>query len=145
MTVPKRRTEIMISNRSARRVASQSIAKAIRLLLQHEQKSPAEVSIVLSDDEFIRELNHTYRGFDVPTDVLGDIVISIDTAERQAQQREIELVAETVFLALHGCLHLLGYNDETEEGYDEMIAKARSVAAELGYKMEDDWGTLAES
>jgi probable rRNA maturation factor len=125
------------------------------LLLQHEQKSPAEVSIVLSDDEFIRELNHTYRGFDVPTDVLsfpfndpdvlGDIVISIDTAERQAQQREIELVAETVFLALHGCLHLLGYNDETEEGYDEMIAKARSVAAELGYKMEDDWGTLAES
>ncbi|MEI6511808.1 MAG: rRNA maturation RNase YbeY [bacterium] len=145
----------MISNRSARRVASQSIAKAIRLLLQHEQKSPAEVSIVLSDDEFIRELNRTYRGFDVPTDVLsfpfndpdvlGDIVISIDTAERQAQQREIELVAETVFLALHGCLHLLGYNDETEEGYDEMIAKARSVAAELGYKMEDDWGTLAES
>ncbi len=82
-----------------------------------------EVSLLLTNDETIRELNNQYRSKDKPTDVLsfpmedklmlGDIVISIDTAKKQAEEREIALEREVAFLFIHGLLHLLGYDHET--------------------------------
>ena len=90
-----------------------------------------EINVVLTDDEYIRRLNKDYRGIDSPTDVLsfsmdedkvwGDIYISLDTARKQAEEQGWGLDREIKFLAIHGMLHLIGYNDEDEEGYKKMM------------------------
>jgi probable rRNA maturation factor len=103
-----------------------------------------ELSVALVDDETIRALNGEYRGIDEVTDVLsfpqvvgtelrdlmrgrggadeqlGDIVIDVEQASRQAGENGNDLQSEIEALAAHGLLHLLGYDDETEEGAAEM-------------------------
>ncbi|GIV15434.1 MAG: endoribonuclease YbeY [Armatimonadota bacterium] len=126
--------------------------RAIRLLLRQEGWSKGDISIVLTDDEAIRFLNRTYRGKDEPTDVLsfslrdasaeatrvdfcsleeelplGEVYISIPTALRQAQAGGRTLEEEVAFLAVHGVLHLLGYEDETQEGYEQMYRRGWEV------------------
>ncbi len=96
---------------------------------------PAELSIVLADDATVHQLNLTYRNTDAPTDVLsfsqadgeqfgrpersavhlGDIVISLDTAKRQAEEYRQTLQQEVEHLLVHGVLHLLGYDHESPE------------------------------
>jgi probable rRNA maturation factor len=91
-------------------------------------EAASELSIALVDDEAMQELNATYRGKDRPTDVLafaqregddlgdsdllGDVVISVPTAERQAAERGHSLEHELRELLVHGILHLLGYDHE---------------------------------
>ncbi|MCS6949710.1 MAG: rRNA maturation RNase YbeY [Armatimonadota bacterium] len=126
--------------------------RAIRLLLRQEGWSRGDISIVLTDDEQIRALNRTYRGKDEPTDVLsfslretsagearldtsvladelplGEIYISVPTALRQAQAGGRSLEEEVALLAVHGVMHLLGYEDETEEGYQQMHRRGWEV------------------
>jgi len=126
--------------------------RAIRLLLRQEGWSKGDVSIVLTDDEEVRSLNRTYRGKDEPTDVLsfslrqvaagettvdlssleeelalGEVYISIPTAMRQAQAGGRTLEEEVAFLAVHGVLHLLGYEDESQEGYEQMYRRGWEV------------------
>jgi len=102
-----------------------------------------EISMVLSDDAFIQDLNQRYRGLDKPTDVLsfaqeddpallGDIVISLPTAARQAERAGWPLASETVLLAVHGLLHLLGYDDQTLPGAQEMQRKTAQTLAACG-------------
>lgn len=92
-----------------------------------------DLSIVLVDDLKIRELNNKYRNKDNPTDVLsfylgkdpkgriiGEIYISIDTARVQALENKKDLLDELAFLSLHGVLHILGFDHETEEDYEKM-------------------------
>lgn len=106
----------------------------------------AEVDVTIVDDEEIHELNRQYRGMDKPTDVLsfaldegeedepeliggpeehlyGDIIISAETALRQAEEYGHGLEREMTYLAVHGMFHLLGYNHMTEEDKAEMRAK----------------------
>jgi probable rRNA maturation factor len=82
---------------------------------------------VLSGDGAVRTLNARYRGKDKATDVLsfpgpggseglGDIVISVETAERNARDLGRTLAQELDILALHGFLHVLGYDHETDDG-----------------------------
>jgi probable rRNA maturation factor len=88
-----------------------------------------ELSILLLDDEGIRELNRTHLKRNRPTDVisfpqdevvrrpggsrlLGDVAISLETAQRQAGQSGKPLKEECAFLLIHGILHLLGYDHE---------------------------------
>ncbi len=126
--------------------------RAIRLLLRQEGWDKAAVSIVLTDDEEIRLLNRTYRGKDQPTDVLsfslretspeetqvnfaqldeelplGEVHISVPTALRQAQEGGRTLEEEVTFLAVHGVLHLLGYEDETHQGYEQMLQRGWAI------------------
>jgi probable rRNA maturation factor len=86
-----------------------------------------EVTLVLAGDGTLRRLNREYRRRDRPTDVLsftgsggreglGDIVISVKTAERNARGEGRRLAQELEILALHGFLHLLGYDHETDDG-----------------------------
>ncbi|HET9960000.1 MAG TPA: rRNA maturation RNase YbeY [Polyangiaceae bacterium] len=104
--------------------------------------SRAELSILLTDDEGIHELNLQHRKMDKPTDVLafpidekateperllGDVVISIDTAERQASSRKRPLIAELRFLLAHGLLHLIGYDHDTKPRKQRMDAMARRL------------------
>jgi len=109
-----------------------------------------EVSIVFTDDEYIGELNRQYRGIDSPTDVLsfaqhegeampdmeeedllGDVVVSLPAAVRQAEEYGHGLQRELVYLTVHGILHLLGYDHQDSEGAAEMRAKEEAAIAVL--------------
>lgn len=97
---------------------AQSLMAAAKLL-------DCELSLVLCSDAFIAPLNGKWRDKPVATDVLsfpqddpvilGDLVISVDTAERQAQERGHALRDEMRILLVHGLLHLLGYDHETSQ------------------------------
>jgi probable rRNA maturation factor len=110
------------------------------------QPQESEVSVILVDNNYIQELNLTYRGFDSPTDVLsfnlqddvpksdpgedkilGDVVISIEKAVEQADLYGHSLRREVAFLAAHGILHLLGYDHETPEAEQEMKEKKNLI------------------
>jgi probable rRNA maturation factor len=92
----------------------------------------AEVSVVLTDDERIRAINLAWRGKDAATDVLsfpqddplvlGDIVVSLDTARRAAEELGHDVLVEVRVLLVHGLCHLLGYDHETDEEAAEMRA-----------------------
>ena len=106
-----------------------------------------EISLVLCDDAFIQSLNAEYRGLNKPTDVLsfaqddpellGDIVISLPTAARQAEAAGWTLENEVALLGVHGLLHLLGYDDETESGAWEMQRKTEAALREAGISIPE--------
>ncbi len=104
------------------------------LLAEGRENEADEVGVLFAGDEYVRDLNRRYLGRDEPTDVLafsmlettedepavvtepplrilGDIVISLDTAARQANEYGQPLEREIVLLVAHGTLHLLGYDD----------------------------------
>ena len=97
---------------------------------------------MLCDDAFIQALNAQYRGKDRPTDVLsfaqgdpdllGDIVISLPTAARQAEAAGWTLESEVALLGVHGLLHLLGHDDETARGAEGMQARTEAALREAG-------------
>lgn len=122
--------------------------------------SPAEVSIVLVDDPRIQAMNRQYRGLDRPTDVmafsqlegvsvespglpvfLGDIVISVETAQRQAEENGLSAHEELDLLVVHGILHLLGYDDETDAGASEMRRHEKLVLDKLKDERQDRSGS----
>jgi|GEM_PF-1366442 len=120
------------------------IEDLIRYTLYAERVAgPLEVTVVVSDDETLRDLNHRFRGIDAPTDVLsfaeptetngfvlppdmprylGDIVISYPRVVAQAVRHGHSPREELDLLIVHGCLHLVGYEDETEAGTETMWA-----------------------
>ena len=108
----------------------------------------AELSIALTDDDEIHELNRVFRHRDRPTDVLafamregahlhgtaaerpemlGDVVVSVETARRQAARRGRTLEQEVRVLLAHGLLHLVGYDHETKRQARTMGAKTREL------------------
>lgn len=129
-------------------------------LTHHQLEPPAALSLLLTGDEAIRRLNRDYRGLDRPTDVLsfaagevmpgmaeaepylGDIVISVPYAARQAETGGHTLAAELQLLAVHGVLHLLGYDDEEPAPRQAMWAVQAEILAQLGVAitlpLEDD-------
>ncbi|KAG0503200.1 hypothetical protein HPP92_003272 [Vanilla planifolia] len=110
-----------------------------------------KISLLLCNDDFIRRLNKEWRDEDHATDVLsmsqhipelnipilmlGDIVISIDTASRQAVERAHTLLDEMRILMVHGLLHLLGFDHEiSDEAEEEMEKEEELILAKLGWK-----------
>ena len=93
---------------------------ALKLLHAAAPTEQHQLSLTLCDDSFIHGLNRQWRGVDRPTDVLsfplddevllGDLVISVDTAQREATERGYALRDEIRVLLVHGLLHLLGYD-----------------------------------
>lgn len=110
-----------------------------------------ELSVLVTDDARMRELNKTYRDMDKTTDVLsfpgggvqapdmpkhlGDIVISCEQATRQATDIGQSLVCEIRFLILHGVLHLLGYDHEVDNG--EMDAYQAELKQQLAQYFDE--------
>ncbi|MFN3491844.1 MAG: rRNA maturation RNase YbeY, partial [Anaerolineales bacterium] len=110
--------------------------------------SSANITIVLTDDRQLHELNHDFLGVDSPTDVLsflsleidpetnelylGDILISIPRAKQQAESAGHPLEAEALLLTVHGTLHLLGYDHSTEEEKIIMWNEQAKVLERLG-------------
>lgn len=125
-------------------------AVSVVLDMEGRSKEMCEVSVLYTDDSFIRELNDQYRGEDGATDVLsfpmmspeemdiasgfpevlGDIVISLDTAERQAEERGVSLREEVGLLLIHGCLHLLGY-DHDDPSEEAIMWRKQQTALDL--------------
>lgn len=122
--------------------ASEVQQRAERMLAALRMRD-AELSILLCDDATIHALNRDYRGKDQPTDVLafamregeggalhpkllGDVVISLETARRQAREHDRTVVQEVTFLLAHGLLHLLGYDHRTDE--EDRVMRARTDA-----------------
>jgi len=114
------------------------IGRMVHAVALSERRKDVEVAVRLCTDATIRELNRDYRDIDKPTDVLafaqreaanadrsvlGDIVISVETANRQAKQG---LHAELLHLASHGLCHLLGYDHQSDA--DEHVMNARASA-----------------
>lgn len=150
--------QIEISNQQNKLDVSKTMEARITEVLEeaarvHEVDDMAEVSLMFTDDESIHEMNREYRGIDRPTDVLsfaleegeeeeiyggpeenllGDIIISVETAVRQAQEYGHSVEREMSFLALHGMLHLLGYDHMEEDERQEMRAQEKAILASLG-------------
>jgi probable rRNA maturation factor len=110
-------------------VTPAEMARRARRMLQALQMPDVELSIVLTGDDQIRILNRIYRKKNRPTDVLafsqlegqamgsgallGDVIVSVPTARRQAAERGWDVAAEVTMLLAHGLLHLLGWDHET--------------------------------
>lgn len=103
-----------------------------------------DLSVVLGNDEFVAELNQAWRDKAGPTDVLsfpqdgpegpllGDVVISVDTAARQAREHGHALDVELQVLLVHGLCHLLGHDHHDPEEAEQMAARERELLAALG-------------
>jgi probable rRNA maturation factor len=125
------------------------ILRRLRAMIKLLQLDKAEVSFVLTDDERIHQLNKIYRGKDRPTDVLafamhegefgalaghvlGDVIVSVPTARKQARSNKVPLLEEVTMLLAHGLLHLLGWDHDTDAKDRRMRAEtARLCAAAL--------------
>jgi probable rRNA maturation factor len=104
-------------------------------------RSRRELSLTLVSDRRMRALNRRWRGIDEPTDVLsfpqhgvsvGDVVISLDTARRQAREGGWALSAELRRLLAHGLLHCLGHDHSTKAGARRMAAAERRLLGREG-------------
>ncbi|HWU87379.1 MAG TPA: rRNA maturation RNase YbeY [Kofleriaceae bacterium] len=127
---------------ATRRRLSAEVARMVRAAARAAGRRDYEVALRLTRDPAIHELNRAYRAKDRPTDVLafaqqegpaaapdvlGDLVISVDTARRQAKRG---LYPELLHLASHGLCHLLGYDHRTDAEEREMNARAAALRAE---------------
>ncbi|MCS7190148.1 MAG: rRNA maturation RNase YbeY [Fimbriimonadales bacterium] len=140
-----------------------ALEAAVQQLLEAEPAPPqGEICFYLTTDSEIRTLNRLYRGVDKATDVLsfgyepappthdepvplGDVIISAETARRQAALNAHDLRTELLMLALHGTLHLMGYDDSTETGRTTMNARAVAVLRALGYDAREEWYSRYEN
>jgi len=135
--------------------------RAIKATLQEEGINiPVEISVLVSDNKGIQEINRAHREKDTPTDVLsfptgqyisgafeakeadinpetdclhlGDIVLSSERATSQAEEYGHDTSREIAYLMVHSTLHLLGYDHESPEGQAEMRAREEHILGTLG-------------
>lgn len=139
------------------------VRDAVEATLDYEQYgNPCEVSVTFTDNEGIHTLNKKFRGVDRPTDVLsfplfdydgeseeppvdeligmlGDIVISLEMADRQAKEFGHSFEREVAFLCVHSMLHLLGYDHETgEEDETDMRRRQTEIMDRMGLSVTHD-------
>lgn len=132
-------------------VSNQEVRNRAERMLIALHRPNAELSILLCDDETIHQLNRDFRAIDRPTDVLafamqeqlegvpeakmasndvlGDIVISLHTARRQAASGRKTIVSEVTFLLAHGLLHLLGFDHRDAAELRRMMAMTDALVA----------------
>ena len=121
------------------------IARAVEHTLAAEGSPELDVSVTLVSDPELHELNRTYLAHDYPTDVvtfplrepgdpdplLGEVVISADRAREEADGRGIPFVEELCRYAVHGALHLVGYDDQAPDDHTAMHARQEELLREL--------------
>lgn len=140
----------LVSRRGKRRplLSTERIRTLSARMLAELGLEDAELSVLLVDDATIEVLNHRHRGKERPTDVLafpvderpvgdaprilGDVVISLETALRQARSRGRPLLPEVRFLLAHGLLHLIGYDHATRIQKRRMDSATRRLVRAAG-------------
>jgi probable rRNA maturation factor len=120
-------------------ISTREAARFVRLLARRLAVPHVSAAVAFVDDAAMQEMNGRYRGKDRSTDVLsfpaddaghlGDIAIATPTARRQARRRRHPAGREARLLILHGFLHLLGYDHETDDG--QMALLERGLREEL--------------
>jgi probable rRNA maturation factor len=128
-------------------LASQIMSAAVATLIHEGINEPVELTILLTGDERIRELNRQYSGEDKVTDALsfpagdpmpgaesyiGDIVISVPTAVLQALTARHPISDEMSLLTIHAILHLLGHDHADADGKRVMWSRQNKILAKLG-------------
>jgi probable rRNA maturation factor len=132
--------------------AGQTIQAAITAAAEFST-AKGELSILLTDDQAIRVLNRDWRGIDKPTNVLsfpasaasggmlGDIAIAYETLVRECEEEGCEFLHHLAHLAVHGFLHLTGYDHQTDAQADAMEGLERKIMARLNlpdpYRVRD--------
>lgn len=128
-----------------------TLKELLEFALNREKLDNLEFNIIFVNNEKIHEINKAYRGIDRITDVisfaledgekvsldhrvLGDIYISIDKAYSQALEYGHSNLREICFLAIHGLLHLLGYDHDTKEKEEVMFKKQEDILNEFGIR-----------
>jgi probable rRNA maturation factor len=144
--------EVQVDESFAPEVSEEELASAVAAALARGGQADAEVTVVLTDDEAVADLNLRFRGIEGPTDVLsfsaaepapgfvmapeappylGDIVIALPFARRQAADLGRPLRDELRLLAVHGALHLLGYDHAEPAEEAAMWARQDEILAGL--------------
>jgi probable rRNA maturation factor len=142
------RIEGRVTPRARRAVALTTVRRWAGRMLEAMRLEQAELGVMLCDDRTIHALNHAWRGKDSPTDVLafamnegkgaelararqilGDVVISLDTAARQASERDRSTADEVLTLLAHGLLHLCGYDHRDRAEERRMNARTDALRA----------------
>lgn len=130
--------------------AEATVAAAISAAAAHSTRG-GEVSILLADDSAVRDINRQFRGLDKPTNVLsfpaadtpatqghiGDIVIAYETLRKECEAEDRQFVHHLAHLTVHGFLHLIGYDHETDAEADEMEALESRIM--ISMNMPDPW------
>lgn len=128
------------------------LEKAVRQLLTEQRVPRAEISVAIVDDPTIHQLNRQFLEHDYPTDVLtfplespeengllaGEIIVSWDTARKNAEELGLSAEGELLLYVVHGTLHLLGFDDTSEEAESEMRAAERACLKSLGFAYKFD-------
>lgn len=135
------------------------IRQAVETALRRHKVRGATINILIVDDLEMARLHKTHLGQEGPTDVLafdlgddpitehgkieearalirmieGEVVVSLDTARREASQRSHPVEAELALYAVHGTLHLLGYKDESEADAHRMHVEEDEILVEVGF------------
>ena len=137
---------LLVHSKLPRGITRKEIARRTRVIMKKLSVERASLSVVLTDDEEIHALNRDYRAMDKPTDVLafavregefghlagdelGDVIISVETAQRQASEAGKTLMDELTMLLAHGILHLLGWDHDTKKKDIAMRAKTDELCA----------------
>ncbi|WKA56335.1 rRNA maturation RNase YbeY [Planococcus shixiaomingii] len=133
----------------------QFVEKVLKHAAEAEEIGTAEVSVTFVTNDMIQDINKEYRGKNEPTDVisfameelgegeleivglmaprtLGDIIISLDRTKEQAADYGHSFERELGFLAVHGFLHLLGYDHMTKEDEKKMFSRQEEILSSLG-------------
>ena len=146
---------ILIDQSIEAEINTKILDQAVRITLELAGRSDVEVSVKITNDDEMRQLNKTYRGIEDTTDVLsfnqeyidpqthqlylGDIVISIDKARSQALENQHPLNKECALLVIHGTLHLLGYDHDEPKDKDEMWHKQEELLTMLMLSNTEDF------
>lgn len=125
---------VSVVNSTSARIDGALIKRSVEAALKHQRMS-GDVSVAIVGDQRMRRLNRTYRGKDRVTDILsfaeegagmgeqgflGELVIDYAVIKKQAKRFAPSVRWELAFIVIHGTLHLLGYEDESEAGAAEM-------------------------
>lgn len=140
--------EVACAETVAGRVDAEALRKVLAVFLQQLFTGERSVSLYLTDDAEMRELNREFREKDRTTDVLswsyweddpdaecvGDLAVSLEQVARQAQENGWPVETELVRMLAHGCAHLAGWDHErSEDEARQMLAVEVALLAEVGY------------
>ena len=126
----------------------QVVKDSCSTVISHFDIKNSEVSVVLADDKFVKELNKKYRHKDKPTNVLsfpamdeynmenieqlGDIIIAFETTAQEAKNQNKKFINHFTHLTVHGLLHLLGYDHMEKKQAEEMEELEKTILLEMG-------------
>ena len=134
----------IINKHPSARTPSKTLLKALQHISAQLAVENLEINFLFVSDKIIHQWNKKYLNHDYVTDVLafemkasgilGDIIVSLDTAKRQAKECGHSEAKEILILCVHGLLHLLGYRDKRKKDFDKMWKKTFELIKKTKFK-----------